>query len=448
MGRYPRVNVTSIEEYTPSRLATDLRRTVRPDNIMEYTPQGNFLRNWLLMTAEIADEYHPPTILARSMSAPYSTIPRNPVLPQRGNVPDGETLAIKVVDDVIGDPEKMGKYWVNQGANGTCLLASVGSILSALGKIDDGYSDLLKRTVVKVNAHGQIVDDSGNVISLSQTGIDILIEGQAPYIQLTEPLTPEVLQRYEGLQPGVTRGMVPGAILPNPNLRQNWGWVETMFDAYNVQNHTGYASNFATVIEELAAENKIVAYVDALELWRSPLTDFIESNDWIPFVAEKSVENHALWITGVEIDAGEAFVILNDSGNASGREAKYPLKKFLKAFEDSEFLYTATGVAAPDNDLQIDRAALQYDINSYHADLLDTSAGLLDDVTKNNFNKAFNALIKDDAFVDRVEATNPGFKARVRDYKGKVNAQKEKALRQIGLDPDSIDDIYEDVDTE
>lgn len=452
------INMVNVQEFTIS----DAQRHWEEDNpfvkmdehgVITYSPQGNYLRNKLVITVEVADKNNPPGIFAAEKGDVYQgerspgEIDREPI------VPKGTEVLVNVEDDVIGSPSELAKFWVNQGANGTCLLAAIASILNSEGIAD--FEDILSRTVVRINAHGQIIDDNGDVIPLSETGVDILIEGQAPYIQLAEPLLPEVAERFEELSPGITRFLAPNVIYPNPNLQQNWGWAEIMFDAYDIPNHTGYASNFATILEELESGNKIVAYVDAKELWQSPLIDFIDGNDWIPFSAERSIQNHALWITGVEVEGDEAFIVVNDSGDPSGREARYPLEKFLDSFEDAEFIYQATGHQAPDNHIQTERYALQTDISNVVSGRTVTIGGVehrfpeISDFTDlQNFNRRFNDFLKDPDFIDAMDAEVPGFKARVGRYIGSVNEQRERVIRSLGLDPDEIEKIFDDVDDE
>ena len=444
LGSSVEINVLGIEELTPSELRTDLSKRV-DGTVLRYTPQGNFLHNVLRIHAEIADASHHPTIGARQRAAVYSVTPSGSlqVIPtDRGNVPVEETLAVRIVDDVIGDPVKAAKNWTFQGANGTCLLASVGSALASLGEIDDGYEHLLSRTTVRIDANGNSIDENGNRILLADTGVDILIDGKPPYVEIIEPLTPEYLSKID---PRLRDDLRVGAIMPNPELKQNWGWVKTMFDAYNVPSHTGYASNFATLVQEIQVGNKIIAYVDAVELWRSPFTDFIDGNDWIPFSAERSVENHALWITGVKITDGEPYIIVNDSGLESGRSAEYPLKQFAEAFEDAEFIYTATGATAPDQTIQNQRQSIAEDITNYFA------ADKYSATTVEKVQQRFNRLLEDLDLLDSIALETPGFKAKVTEYKTAVENQRYDVLLDIGLQPTEIEEIakiFEDVDVE
>lgn len=460
-GKNLNIEILSVKEYTPSLRKTDLTDAIDENGVLAYAPQGNYLRNRLVIEVEISEEFPKVSILARQTtqqaSSPYSTTPDG----TRRLLPIGSekqpkmkmVLGADVDDNVIGDPDEEARFWINQGNNGTCLLAAVGSILNSDGIAT--YDDLLARTVVRINAHGQIIDADGNVVSLDSTGVDILIDGQAPYIQIVEPLLPEVAQRYEEIYPGITKYIAPGVILPNPNLSQNWGWAEIMFDAFNVESHTGYASNFATILEELGEGNKIVAYVDGKELWQSPLVDFISGSEWIPFQAERSIQNHALWITGVEIDGDEAFILVNDSGDPSGRNKRYPLEKFLDSFEDAEFIYQATGRTAPDNAIQTERHALQSDISKVVSGRIVEINGReiqfpenFDFTNLENFNRKFNNYLKDPDFVSAMDAELPGFKNRVGQYIAKVNEQRERVIRDLGLDPDEIEEIFDEVDVE
>ena len=446
------INILSIEEYTPSLLRTDLEGILDEEGVLTYDPQGNYLLNALVIRFEAADAQRPPTIQARrtggvygSGSDPMFPVVSNPLQPADGTI----TVAIK--DDIIGDPEILEQFWKHQGNNGTCLLEAVSASLRSLGLDDANFVNTLRRTTVRINAIGNIIDLDGNILSIEDIDADILIDGKPPYVYITEPLSPEYLAAVELLNPGISKLLKVGSIMPNPGLRQNWGWVETMFDAFDVDTHTGYATNFATLIEEIAAGNRVIAYVDAEELWRGDLIEFIDQNDWVPFAAARTAENHALWITGVEIDNGEAYIYVNDSGDREGRGRKYPLKKFAAAFEDSEFLYTATGPSAPDQAIQNQRKEIFDTIFTYvHPDGLQGSE-MAERITQRLVENKFNRYISEERHLNAIEQVSPGFKAKVQAYKEAVNQQQTDVLTAIGLTEDEIaeiEKIFEEVDVE
>ena len=444
--------IVEVREHTPSLVKTNLSENLE-DGVYAYAPQGNYLHNFLEVMIEVFDDLH-PTIQA-SRAPQYA-----PIMPGFASTSELgqstiETVLVSVEDDVIGDPDKEGVFWTDQGNNGTCLLAATGSILESLGI--GSYDDLLSRTVVRINGNGNVIDDNNNIVPranwgeyFESIGVDILIDGFPPYVEIVERLSNEYLTAVEFKNPGISRLLTVGSIMPNPALRQKWDWVQTVFDAYDVPSHTGYATNFGTIVKEIQEGNKIVAYVDATELWRSPLIEFIDDNDFIPFSAARSSENHALWITGIDTNTNPPSIILNDSGSESGREARYPLEAFLNAFEDSEFVYTATGADSPDADIQAQRKEI-YDIifDDFHPSGLTNQRFM--DVTDRLVSNRFNKNLRDYDFIDKLDAKYPGFRAKVRAYKMAVEEQRTDVLSSIGLSTEEIaeiKEIFEDVDDE
>lgn len=464
------VNIASIAEYGVSTFETNFENALDANLNFTYAPRGNFLRNIIQLNLEITDPRRRGTGRVTQAASFYGGpgSPSEPPVnlpPIRTAPPEMATVTVQLCQNLATDAsEQLSDFWNYQGHNGTCLIASVGSVLESLGVAS--FEEVLRRTTVGVDKDGNYVvldrdgdpvyKDDGTYLYLSeatdQSLVDIFIDGKPTYVKVLETLSAEYLEFFtENLGLSVEQVM-DGLTMPNPDNPQDWSWTETMFSEFGVESHTGYMSNFATLIAELNAGNKVVAYVDAVELWRSPLTDAIVNSGWVPLAFGRSVENHMLWITGVDLsDPDEPIIILNDSGQEDGAGVRYPLERFLNAFEDSEFEYTATGFSAPDNELQVDRAGLMTEICAYQADLIGTSSGLLSDVARDNFNKEFNELMEDRAFLERVDDFIPGFRERARNYKRNVNVQQQNVLRAMGLTSEQIariNQIYADVDEE
>ena len=476
-----RINVLSVTEVTQSVLQTDFEGSLVRENpfFLDYKPQGNFLSNTLKIKFEASDSLRVATAAAIRAGNPYASpsVPPTIISPPSEPPTEGE-LCVQVINDVIGDPEKEKEYWNDQGNNGTCLIASVGSILESQGVAT--FEEVLRKATIGVNSAGvyvvldenqnPVLDRNGQWLLYGTRGYDnstpdiLRIDGQFAYVKFLD--TPG--QTYQKLIADVYGGTIPpelaevltkGTIYPNPLLKQNWGWVEQFFDAYNVESHTGYASNFVEIIEELSAGNGIVAYIDAIELWnskpdslRTRITRFILDTFTGGLEHPRSVQNHAVWLTGIDVsDPDNPMIIINDSGDREDMEGagiRYPLKDFAAAFEDAEFVYQATG-PPPNPTLQTQRDTL---INELHTFFINNPQDN-DSPCVTRTTERFNQFIRKDSLInrislDRVSRDVPGFRERVEAYKTAVEQNRVRVLEAVGLDPDEIKKIFEEVDVE
>ena len=442
------LTVLEIDEITRSLVKTDFTGALIDEhNNLEYTPHGTYFRNWLKLRMRV-EERTAQTIQARPFAVPYSTLGS-----ASATYANEITGFVRLDNDVIGDPEKMKEFFNNQGNDGTCLLAAVGSILQSSGA--GTFEELLQRSTVGVDAKGRYVvldanqnplfDEDGNFVYLDNHGgidllTDLFVDGNPMYVKFLEPPT----ELYASTLPNfVYQTFAVDRIYPNPTLSQNWGWIEMIFDEYNIPNHTGYATNFATIVEEIGAGNQIVAFVDATELWRSDsfLATILESG-WSPLTYTRTAENHALWITGIEVEDGDAYVILNDSAMSDGAGVRYPLKDFVESFEDSEFTYTATG-NHPNPAIQTERDEIFQTVSDYYAG--DPNSRVRDEAT---LQQSLPKYLSDTELVYSIDQENPGFKDKAEAYKESVETNRRKVLESIGVDPDEIAKIYEEADVE
>ena len=79
------------------------------------------------------------------------------------------------------------------------------------------------------------------------------------------------------------------------------------------------------------------------------------------------------------------MIIINDSGRASGHNASYTVDEFFSAWEDGEYIYTATGAVAPDNGLSAKGAEL--------SDIIDDGTNVTDII--NNLTEESRAEIEE-----------------------------------------------------
>lgn len=467
------LNILSITEATQSVRQTDFEDSLVYENpfFIAYEPQGNFLHTTLKVKFEVSDALRSATPEAISSGSTYAS-PSVPVImqPPSSLPPTEGELCIQIIDDVLGDPEKENEYWNFQGNNGTCLIASVGSILESQGVAT--FEEVLQRVTVGVNSAGAyvvldenqnpVLDRNGQWLLYGTRGYDnstpdiLRIDGRFAYVKFLE--TPgqgyrnQISDARGGITPRLEEVLKKGAIFPNPLLKQNWGWTEQIFDAYNVESHTGYASNFAEIIEELNAGNGIVAYIDAKELWNSKdnsLLARIIRSGWVPLDYARTVQNHAVWITGLDVsDPENPVMIINDSGDQDdGAGARYPLKDFIASFEDAEFVYQATG-KPPNAPLQADRNSLVREVYDYYVDYYTDRGRDANDFCERVLAERFNEYLRNETLINLIDMQSPGFRDRVDAYKTAVEQNRVNVLEAVELDPDEIEKIFEEVDVE
>lgn len=125
------------------------------------------------------------------------------------------------------------------------------------------------------------------------------------------------------------------------NLMQVFG-----IDVNRVENGTieGLAS-------ELRQGHGVIVGVRSDQLWEgSSAQEFW--NDIKSFCgldnSQFSPADHAVVVTGIDTtDPSNPMVILNDSGDPNGQAHPYPLERFLDAWQNSDFTYTATTEPLP-----------------------------------------------------------------------------------------------------
>lgn len=135
-----------------------------------------------------------------------------------------------------------------------------------------------------------------------------------------------------------------------PGEGTSTGDVGNLLELYGIPTHSVVDASIMDLATELSLGHGIIVGVDALELWDSgPLADIkqhLSSTLGVDF--GDSGANHAVLVTGIDIsDPANPMVILNDSGVPNGQGVAYPMEKFMQAWQDSAFHYTATDVALP-----------------------------------------------------------------------------------------------------
>jgi hypothetical protein len=113
---------------------------------------------------------------------------------------------------------------------------------------------------------------------------------------------------------------------------ENQGWLSTtgtyLVDSDNILNELEVETqqyqngNIDLIIEALNQGDKLIAGVDANEIWN-------------PASGEQTDAGHAVWITGVELNPDNTFdFILNDSGTSDGQGEIVAGADFMNAWND------------------------------------------------------------------------------------------------------------------
>lgn len=130
--------------------------------------------------------------------------------------------------------------------------------------------------------------------------------------------------------------------------------IGQMMELHGIPNHSVIGASTVDLVRELAQGHGVIVGVDSTELWdRGPLAElkqYISANTGVDF--GDSGANHAIVVTGIDVsDPVNPMVIINDSGVPGGQGTPYSMEKFLQAWEDSGFYYTATDVPLPASSL-------------------------------------------------------------------------------------------------
>ena len=446
LGLNGEVNILSVEQISASGLATEWSQDnkfvrINRRGVITYRPKGTYLTNRLIIEFEAGDLLHPPTRRARRIGRRYESFGSNRRSQESGSAegknygppldqleqfgePVVATVALQLQDDVIGDPEKEKEFWQYQGSDPTCLVAAVAAVLASLGITVDGepitYLNVLAEVAVKV-------DENGNQIGelppyLSSTGLP-------EYEVYTDP---------------------DGNIDVEHVYANSDGWhtVHRILNHYGVETHTGYAKHFSTIINELEAENKVIAYIDSTELWNSEyITRIQASTDAEKPNGENGTpirsSNHAIWITGIDYsDPDNPMIIINDPAweGARGAGARYPLERFLASWEDSKFIYTATSEHAPDLAFQMNRREIERRLDSYFVSQRDDTSRFLID------GGFFLAYIQNPILAAEIEIQSPGTRELIRRYIIDLRSEEQRILNRYNIDPELIESIYFNVD--
>lgn len=131
--------------------------------------------------------------------------------------------------------------------------------------------------------------------------------------------------------------------------------IGNMMDLYSIPNHSCHNATVADLARELQQGHGVIVGVDSDQLWdQGPLAEMkIALLKGLGFdTPELMPADHAVVVTGIDTsDPEHPMVILNDSGHPGGAGVAYPLDRFMDAWENGHFDYTATDNPIPANNM-------------------------------------------------------------------------------------------------
>lgn len=425
---YINMNIKGVREESVSLRQTDFTHTIA-DGVLTYHPKGNFLRNILIVDVEISNPTHLPTLrgienndVYRDPDAPNrglqligdepaDTTPLRPADPGEDAPPPIEVEVPLAIDGlkIFGDPDEVEKFWQDQESNGTCLFISMLASMQALKAEGSPHAagipdNILEDMETKLVLDASLVDDYGRPLYPDQLpeGFILTEGGYVPYIR----------NQF-------------GKGLIDVNFRHDnhiYDLPKKVFDEYGVPSSTEYFSDLGSIIQNLQEGNKIIAVIDAQELWYSEVGQSLLGQEppdgFHPLLTG---ENHAMWITGVELNEDGVFIVLNDSEGPSGA-VRMPLKEFVEAFEDSEFMGFVAGEAPTKSvELQAERNSLAADLQAFYQKSFERS-GITPHV------ESIEAVVRNSYRRDQIDRLIPGFAERALAYTTAVAAETRDLL--------------------
>jgi hypothetical protein len=151
-----------------------------------------------------------------------------------------------------------------------------------------------------------------------------------------------------------------------PGMGTDPSEIGNMMDLYGIPNHTVTNASLEQLATELQNGHGVIVGVNSGELWDTGLLAELKEFLCDAFGLDASEfigADHAVTVTGIDTsDPANPMVILNDSGHPDGAGVMYPLEKFMDAWENSDFYYTATDIPIPD---QLPPSSLGFDVGDF-----------------------------------------------------------------------------------
>ena len=463
------VTVADTSLISRSRLSSPSDVVINEDGTIEWSPKGTYFRDAILVASDVLIR-SPRGKKRRIIVGQYQ-----PVIDDTPQRVRKKTL-VAMDDNVVGDADEEEKHLNKQLNNGTCAITAVGSMLESTGAVDDGTELLQDGTLV--------LDTNGNPLNTPTLTDE---EGNPPYIvQLT---TQDQVDVYN--DEGVS-GIVPlfrhadEGIDWNPEYTKNPNnagegagfFLADFFGHVGEDYHTGYATDFSTIIRELEAGNAVGMLVDTRILGNSnPIFDQAMSMIDNVDISVRATSNHAVWITEIDFSDPEfPTVTLNDS--RFGVPQVVPLLEFIAATKGAGFLYFATGDEKPDipasRNFEADEAEIFEDVQLW----IYMEVNTINEIDDRNFTPdqaedrglttTPESVIREAADVaddvdievayvklaqtpiiellqhpDLIPHLPQALQDKINEHKDKVDRERREVYRDLGLTEDEIDHLFE-----
>ena len=486
------INIVSAKEFTRSspeqeRIQDEIVATINERGIVTYNPIGTYVRNALFIQVAVSNDENPLSPVEQALGNVYQEEGIADTLP--APEPGGRDLVILPNGGTfIGNPDELSQYWVDQGIDPTCMAAATGSILASLGLSD--YEEVLQNSSVYIGDDGEyyVYNEEGELVRgstplITHYGQPIYVVDyfrNALGIPFINEETGEPYRRIRlarDVDPEFTPQVIPGETF----IRQYHS--QSILNHYGVDNHYGYMTDFTQLAALLSSGRKILARVDAYELWFSNGALIREAqenanSDWDDFYGYEGLNpldsdtSHLLWITGLRQNPdGEWIIILNDTNLLQGEGgAEYSLQRFLAAWEDSEFTYIATGPPIQTSFSELDSGyvgptnqetdVIESAISEYfpHTLILTLPEHIQEDFREEIGGgniilgmvpyRVPKKLLELDPrilfpILNKIEESFPGFKQKFGEWARKTRAEQDRITDLFGLDSDDIKKIDE-----
>ena len=123
-----------------------------------------------------------------------------------------------------------------------------------------------------------------------------------------------------------------------------------LMDLYGVDNHTVINASIADLAQELKSGHGVIVGIRSNQLWnQGPMQELINFLSKLVGIdsSEYQPADHAIVVTGIGDSPNGPVVYINDSGVPDGAAQAYPLDRFMDAWENGGFSYTATDEPLP-----------------------------------------------------------------------------------------------------
>lgn len=126
--------------------------------------------------------------------------------------------------------------------------------------------------------------------------------------------------------------------------------IGNLMNLHGIDNHNVTNASISDLAQELQSGHGVIVGVRSDQLWdMGPLQELfnflaklagIDTNEYFP-------ADHAVVVTGIGYSDNGPVVYINDSGVQNGAAQAYPLDRFMDAWQNADFSYTATDNPLP-----------------------------------------------------------------------------------------------------